>query len=198
MANLPQLRRVCWAEQGAVSDAGHKQRLDRGTPPRLFVKAVTARAKTSAGLLPFRHGATEPEVLLVHPGGPFWKNKDAGAWSVAKGEVEPNEDLCSAAEREFREETGFVPVGPYRSLGSVRQKSGKHVHAWAFEADFDCEALVSNEVELEWPPRTGRRARFPEVDRAAWWPISVARQKINSGQLPLLEALLRSLASNME
>jgi predicted NUDIX family NTP pyrophosphohydrolase len=154
--------------------------------------------KTSAGLLPFRRGARGLEVLLVHPGGPFWKNKDAGAWSIPKGEAEANEDLLASAERELREETGFVPRGPYRALGSAKLKGGKVVHAWAFEADFDPTELVSNDVELEWPPRSGRHARFPEVDRAAWWAISEARDKINSGQLPLLEALLQSLAPNME
>jgi len=138
------------------------------------------------------------EVLLVHPGGPFWKKKDAGAWSIPKGEAEPDEDLLAAAEREFREETGFVPRGPYRALGSARQKGGKLVHAWAFEGDFDSSALVSNEVELEWPPRSGRRTRFPEVDRAAWCSISEARERINPGQFQLVEALLQSLATNME
>jgi len=137
-------------------------------------------------------------VLLVHPGGPFWKKKDAGAWSIPKGEAEPDEDLLAAAEREFREETGFVPRGPYRALGSARQKGGKLVHAWAFEGDFDSSALVSNEVELEWPPRSGRRTRFPEVDRAAWCSISEARERINPGQFQLVEALLQSLATNME
>lgn len=137
-------------------------------------------------------------MLLVHPGGPFWKKKDAGAWSIPKGEAEPDEDLLAAAEREFREETGFVPRGPYRALGSARQKGGKLVHAWAFEGDFDSSALVSNEVELEWPPRSGRRTRFPEVDRAAWCSISEARERINPGQFQLVEALLQSLATNME
>ena len=152
----------------------------------------------SAGLLPYRSKNGTLEVLLVHPGGPLWKNKDDGAWSIPKGEVEPDEDLLRAAQRELSEETGFTAEGPFTALGSARLKSGKWVHAWAFSSEADPAALRSNDFEMEWPPRSGKRARFPEVDRAAWSPLDAARIKLNSGQLPLLAAFVERLAAGME
>ncbi len=131
------------------------------------------------------------EVLLVHPGGPFWRNKDAGAWSIPKGEIEEGEDALAAAIREVREETGFAVHGAFEPLAPVRQKSGKVVHAWAIEADLDPGKIASNTFELEWPPRSGRWQTFPEVDRGAWFPIAEARERIHPGQLPLIDELSR-------
>lgn len=149
--------------------------------------------KTSAGLLLFRRRQGVPEVFLVHPGGPFWAKKDAGAWSIPKGEAAPGEDLLSAARREFQEETGLGIDGDFRELAPVRQPSGKRVHAWAVEADLDADAIHSNSFEMEWPPRSGQRREFPEVDRAAWFDLPTARSKITKGQLGLLDQLERLL-----
>lgn len=153
-------------------------------------------AKTSAGLLMFRRrgGEGEPEVLLVHPGGPFWVNKDHGAWSIPKGEVEGGEDLLASARREFAEETGFRAGGPFIPLTPLRQPSGKVVHAWAVEGGADPERLRSNMVSIEWPPRSGRRREFPEVDRAGWFPLGQAAQKILPGQRGFLVELASLLA----
>ena len=159
---------------------------------------MSKSAKQSAGLLPFRIRDGELEVMLVHPGGPFWKKKDAGAWTIAKGEHESDEDALAAAERELQEETGFAAAPPFIPLGEIQQKSGKRVQAWAFEADFDVSALVSNDFELEWPPRSGKRGRFPEVDRAAYFRIPEAESKINSAQIPLLIALMQHLSKKSE
>src|SRR5690348_7570165 len=130
----------------------------------------------------FRRRGGEPEVLLVHPGGPFWAHKDDGAWSIPKGEVEAGEDLLASARREFAEETGFRAEGPFIPLTPLRQPGGKVVHAWAFEGDADPERLHSNMVSLEWPPKSGRRREFPEVDRAAWFSLGQAALKILPGQ----------------
>ena len=151
--------------------------------------------KTSAGLLLYRSGRGVPEVFLVHPGGPFWAKKDAGAWSIPKGEAEPGEDLLAAAMREFQEETGLAIDGDVRALAPVRQPSGKRVHAWALEADVDAGAIRSNSFEMEWPPRSGLRREFPEVDRAAWFDLPTARSKITKGQLGLLDQLERLLGT---
>jgi predicted NUDIX family NTP pyrophosphohydrolase len=151
-------------------------------------------AKTSAGLLVFRRGGGRIEVLLVHPGGPFWKNKDDGAWSIPKGEYDPGEDPLSAARREFEEETGIAPAGEFLALHEVRQAGGKLVRAWALEADYDSAAMRSNTFEMEWPPRSGRKQSFPEVDRAAWFALDEARVKILSGQVPLLEELAEKMS----
>ena len=156
-------------------------------------------AKTSAGLLMFRRRGGEPEVLLVHPGGPFWAHKDDGAWSIPKGEVEAGEDLLASARREFAEETGFRVEGPFIPLAPLRQPSGKVVHAWAIEGDADPERLRSNVVSIEWPPKSGRRREFPEVDRAGWFSLGQAAQKILPGQrgflLELASLLARGAAS---
>lgn len=148
-------------------------------------------SRKSAGLLLFRRRAGQLEVLLVHPGGPFWARKDEGAWSIPKGEIEETEDPLAAARREVREETGASPAGQFSALTPIRQAGGKVVHAWAVEGDFDPATLASNTFEMEWPPRSGRQQAFPEVDRAAWFVLDVARRKILKGQLPLLDELAR-------
>jgi predicted NUDIX family NTP pyrophosphohydrolase len=153
-------------------------------------------ARESAGVLLFRNGAA-PEVLLVHPGGPFWAKKDLGAWSIPKGEPDDGEDLRRCALRELAEELG--PAAPSLSpddlieLGSIRQKGGKVVHAWAAEGEFDPTALSSNSFELEWPPRSGRLSEFPEVDRAEWFDPAGAHRRILAAQGPFIERLLASL-----
>lgn len=131
--------------------------------------------------------------MLVHPGGPFWARKDDGAWSIPKGELHEGEDPVEAAKRELAEETGLVAVGTPLALPPVRQAGGKVVHAFAVEQDFDVTALRSNTFTLEWPPRSGTQRTFPEVDRAAWFPVAVARAKLLSGQVPLLDALVAAL-----
>jgi predicted NUDIX family NTP pyrophosphohydrolase len=144
----------------------------------------------SAGVLLYRRRPAL-EVLLVHPGGPFFARKDAGAWSIPKGELEPGEDLEARARREFFEETGTALPDdtPLEPLGEVRQKGGKRVHAFAAEGDLDAGAIVSNTFELQWPPRSGRTQTFPEVDRAAWFDLDTAREKINPAQAELLDRL---------
>ena len=129
------------------------------------------------------------EVLLVHPGGPFFKNKDAGAWSIPKGEADPDEDLLATAQREFQEETGITPSGPFVSLTPVKQKGGKSVHAWGFAGDCDPSTIVSNTFEMEWPPKSGRQVAFPEIDRAEFFDLVTASVKINLAQLALVEEL---------
>jgi predicted NUDIX family NTP pyrophosphohydrolase len=151
-------------------------------------------AKTSAGLLMFRRGRGEIlEVLLAKPGGPFWRGKDAGAWTLPKGEYEPPEEPMAAALREWREETGFPANPPFLSLGEVRQKSGKRVTAWAFEGDCDPAAVRSNEFEIEWPPGSGRRQSYPELEEVRWFAIDEARRKINAAQAAFLDRLLDSV-----
>jgi predicted NUDIX family NTP pyrophosphohydrolase len=153
-----------------------------------------ARRNESAGLLLFRASPGGVEVLLVHPGGPYWAKKDAGAWSVPKGELEPGEEPLAAARREVEEEIGVAVEGPFLPLGEVRQKAGKRVTAWAARAEFDPATLRSGTFEMEWPPRSGRRQVFPEVDRAEWFPLAEARVRILEGQRPLLDALERVTA----
>ena len=154
---------------------------------------MTRRAGESAGLLLFRRTPRGIEVFLAHPGGPFWKNKDAGAWTIPKGLVDEGEVPLEGARREFREETGIEPTGPFLSLGDIRQKAGKRVHAWAWEGDADPACAVSNEMRTEWPRGSGRWITFPEVDRCAWFSADEARVRINPAQAELigrLEALL--------
>lgn len=151
--------------------------------------------KQSAGLLLHRRRGATWEVFLVHPGGPFWAKKDAGAWSIPKGELEPDEDALAAAQRELTEETGFEVTGPFASLGAIRQVGGKTVHAFAAEADFDAAQIVSGTFPLEWPPRSGRFAEFPEVDRAAWFTPEAAAHAINPAQAELLARLRARLES---
>jgi predicted NUDIX family NTP pyrophosphohydrolase len=150
----------------------------------------TTLKKTSAGILLYRR-REELEVFLVHPGGPFWAKKDLGAWSLPKGEIGEGEDPLSAAIREFTEETGFTVNGEFRPLRPLRQPGGKTVMAWAVEGDCDPAELRSNLFSLEWPPKSGRRKDFPEVDRAAWFPIEEARKRILAGQSPFLDELLQ-------
>jgi predicted NUDIX family NTP pyrophosphohydrolase len=151
-------------------------------------------SKLSAGLLLYRHAAAGWEFLLAHPGGPFFARKDDGAWSIPKGLVDPGEDLLAAAQREFREETGFDPASPrYLPLGEVRQKGGKIVHAWAFEGDCDPAALQSNSFTLEWPPRSGRVQQVPEIDRVAFFDADQARRKLLEAQAELIDRALAAL-----
>ena len=150
--------------------------------------------RLSAGLLMHRHCGDRLEVLLVHPGGPFFKNKDDGVWSIPKGEPASDEDLLAAARREFEEETSIVPAGEFVPLDPVKQKGGKIVHAWAFAGDCDPTTVRSNVFLLEWPPRSGRQIEVPEVDRAAFFDLPTARRKINAGQAALLDQLETLLA----
>jgi predicted NUDIX family NTP pyrophosphohydrolase len=144
----------------------------------------------SAGILLFRRRPDGPEFLLVHPGGPFFRNRDLGVWTIPKGEIDPGEDPLTAAVREFREETGVEPAGPFVPLTPIRQKGGKQVLAWAAEGDLDPTAVRSNTFQLEWPPHSGRMQEFPEIDRAAFFPIDEARRRINPAQAALLDELL--------
>ena len=143
----------------------------------------------SAGVLAYRTKAGRVEVLLVHPGGPFWANKDEGAWSIPKGEFEPDEHAEAVARREFAEELGVALSVPLRPLGEIRQRGGKIVEAFAAELDLNADAIASNMFEIEWPPRSGKRQRFPEVDRAAWFDLAAAREKINAAQREFLDRL---------
>ena len=143
---------------------------------------------SSAGILMYRRTGPRLEVLLVHPGGPFWR-KDEGAWSIPKGEMDENEDAAAAARREFLEETGCALSGPLEPLGEVRQRGGKRVTAFAVEADLDVDAIKSNSFEIEWPPKGSRMQSFPEIDRAAWFDLAAAHKKILEGQRPLLDRL---------
>jgi predicted NUDIX family NTP pyrophosphohydrolase len=151
-------------------------------------------SKQSAGLLMYRRRAGELEFLLVHPGGPFWKAKDAGAWTIPKGEIEEGEDALAAAKREFEEELGFKLEGEFIELMPIKQKSGKRVQAWAFEGDCDTSQIKSNTFTMEWPPRSGKMSEFPEVDRAAFFDLREAKEKINPAQVALLEELGTKLA----
>jgi predicted NUDIX family NTP pyrophosphohydrolase len=150
--------------------------------------------KRSAGLLMFRRTKAELEVFLVHPGGPFWAGKDAGAWTIPKGEYGDGEEALAAARREFREETGFDANGEFIELGVIRQNSGKLVSGWAFEGDCDPEKLTSNFCSIEWPPHSHKMIDIPEVDRGAWFTLSAARAVILKTQRPFLEALSESVS----
>lgn len=145
--------------------------------------------KHSAGILLYRYQAHTLEVLLVHPGGPFWARRDAGAWSIPKGEYEDNEDPETAARREFEEETGHPLTGKLLPLAPVRQKAGKTVQAYACEGQLDVNKIHPNTFSIEWPPRSGRQQSFPEIDKAAWYTLAAAREKLLPAQLPLLDEL---------
>jgi predicted NUDIX family NTP pyrophosphohydrolase len=149
--------------------------------------------RLSAGLLMYRIKEGVLQVLLAHPGGPFFRNKDEGAWSIPKGEPDGDEDLLLTAQREFAEETGVTAKGPFLPLQPIQQKGGKIVHAWAFQGDCDTTALHSNTFTMEWPPKSGRQAEFPEVDRAEFFDLAAARKKIKAGQEGLLDQLQRSV-----
>lgn len=150
--------------------------------------------KQSAGLLLFRVVAGNLEVLLVHPGGPFWARKDDGSWSIPKGELSEGEDLFEAAIREFKEELGSSVTGEAIPLKPLRQPSGKIIYAWGVNGDFDTTTLKSNTFSMEWPPKSGQQREFPEVDRAAWFEIVAAKRKIHQGQVPLIEELERMVS----
>ena len=149
--------------------------------------------KKSAGLLMYRRGQRGLEVFLVHPGGPFWSKKDAGSWSIPKGEYVPGEDPFEVAKREFQEETSFEASGEFIPLTSRKQPSGKIITAWVFEGDCDASAVKSNTFLMEWPPGSGRQQEFPEVDRAGWFSVSVAKEKILKGQSGFLDELIQIL-----
>jgi predicted NUDIX family NTP pyrophosphohydrolase len=151
--------------------------------------------KQSAGILLYRQRAGGLEVFLVHPGGPFWARKDAGAWSIPKGEYSPDEEPLPAARREFAEETGARPEGPFLRLQPVRQRGGKVIVAWAAEGDLDPARLRSNTFEMEWPPRSGRTAEFPEVDRGEWFSVPAALERVNPAQRNLLCELRAALGA---
>ena len=153
--------------------------------------------KLSAGIMLYREQSKGIELFLVHPGGPFWAKKDAGAWSIAKGEYQPDDDALAAAKREFFEETGTqVPAGPEVELGMVKY-SNKELTAWAVKGSVDARRIHSNTFTMEWPPRTGRKQDFPEVDRAGWFDTSTAMQKLVPGQVPLVERLIAQLQLDM-
>jgi predicted NUDIX family NTP pyrophosphohydrolase len=150
--------------------------------------------RVSAGLLMYRKRNQQLEVLLVHLGGPFWTKKDAGAWFVPKGEVNPSENELSAAKREFAEETGLAPGENLLPLGSVKHKSGKKVSAWAFEGDCDPAALRSNTFEMEWPPHSGKTREFPEIDRAAFFTLDAAREKMHPAEFEFVSRLVKAIS----
>jgi predicted NUDIX family NTP pyrophosphohydrolase len=150
-------------------------------------------SKKSAGILLYRIKNKMLEVLLVHPGGPFWIKKDAGAWTIPKGELNENEEPFDAAMREMKEETGIILKGNFIELTPVKQKGGKLVYAWAKEQDVDLSDIKSNEFEMEWPPKSGKKKLFPEIDKADWFDLKTAKEKMNAGQLPLIEELIIKL-----
>ncbi len=143
--------------------------------------------KKSAGILLYRFRNKNPQVFLVHMGGPFWAKKDEGAWTIPKGEFSPEEDPLNAAKREFEEETGFSVVGKFIELSPIKQSGGKQIYAWAVEGDCDPAAIQSNTFTLEWPPKSGKQQEFPEIDRADWFSLQTAKQKILKGQKPLIQ-----------
>jgi len=159
---------------------------------------MATRGNVSAGLLLYRRVGGALEVFLAHPGGPFWRDRDLGAWTIPKGVLEDGEDPLAAAQREFAEETSVAPVGPFLSLGSVRQKAGKVVHAWAWEGDADPARVASNSMRSEWPRNSGRFITFPEVDRCEWFDPATARLKMNPAQAAFIDRLEAALAGGAE
>jgi predicted NUDIX family NTP pyrophosphohydrolase len=154
------------------------------------------RPNISAGLLLFRRSGTGLELFIAHPGGPFWKDRDTGAWTIPKGIVEAGEEFLDAARREFEEETSIQPTGPFIPLGSIRQKAGKTIHAWAFESDADPATIVSNKMRTEWPRGSGRWIEFPEIDRCGWFDPASAKAKMNPAQAELVDRLEAALTPN--
>ena len=152
------------------------------------------RRNASAGLLLFRRGASGLEIFLAHPGGPLWKSRDTGAWTIPKGLIDAGEDALDAARREFQEETGIKAQGPFLPLGSIRQKAGKVVHGWAWEGDADASGTTSNSAKLEWPRGSGRWVSYPEIDRCSWFSPGEARQKMNPAQAEFVDRLEALLA----
>ena len=150
---------------------------------------MIARRAVSSGILLYRRTSGPLEIFLAHPGGPFWARRDDGAWTIPKGMVDEGEDLLDAARREFREETGIEAAGPFVPLGSIKQKAGKTVHAWAWEGDADPTTIVSNTTRTEWPRGSGKWITYPEVDRCAWFVVDVARVKINPAQASFIDRL---------
>ena len=155
-------------------------------------------AKQSAGILLYRHFGGELQVFLAHPGGPFWARKDLGAWTIPKGEIGAGEDPLQAAKREFAEEIGVAVDGPFLALAPVRQRSGKTILAWAVEGECDAAKLRSNVFSMEWPPKSGKQAEFPEVDRAEWFSLPAARTKLLPGQLPLLDEIEAKVGAGLK
>jgi predicted NUDIX family NTP pyrophosphohydrolase len=159
----------------------------------LFTFSKGMKNKVSAGILLFRKVKSDLEVFIVHPGGPFWKNKDEGAWSIPKGEIDDGGNPLQTAIREFEEETGTRVSGNFIELHPVRLKSGKLIHAWALEGEMDASKITSNYIDIEWPPRSGKKLSIPEVDRAQWFTLEQASHKLNTGQVPLLKDLQQKL-----
>ena len=157
----------------------------------VLTRELASMPRISAGLMMYRIRDGKLQVLLAHPGGPFFKNKDEGAWTIPKGEVEPGEEFLETAKREFEEEIGITATGPFTALKPVRQKGGKIVHAWAFEGDCDPDATVSNTFTMEWPPRSGQQMEFPEIDRVGFFDVVAAKRKIKAGQEALIDELER-------
>jgi len=157
---------------------------------------VARSSKISAGLLLFRRARGGVELFLAHPGGPFWRRRDEGAWTIPKGIIEEGEDPLAAACREFEEETGITPAGPFLPLGSIRQKAGKTVHAWAWEGDADAARIRSNEMAVEWPRGSGKWQNYPEVDRCGWFDPPTAKRKINAAQSELIDRLEQLLTDS--
>jgi predicted NUDIX family NTP pyrophosphohydrolase len=150
-------------------------------------------ASQSAGILLYRVIDTHIEFFLVHPGGPFWQKKDLGAWTIPKGEFTAAENALAAAKREFEEETGLTLTGDFIKLSPVKQKAGKLIHAWALEGDIDASSISSNTFNLEWPPKSGKWKEFPEVDKAEWFALDMAKEKINPAQASFIDELLQKL-----
>ena len=158
-------------------------------------KKPATRRNTSAGLVLFRRGAKGLEIFLAHPGGPLWKSRDIGAWTIPKGLIDEGEDPLAAARREFREETGIDASGPFLPLGTIRQKAGKVVHGWAWEGDADAAATTSNTAKIEWPRKSGRWVSYPEIDRCGWFTAAAAREKMNPAQAEFIDRLEELLAA---
>jgi predicted NUDIX family NTP pyrophosphohydrolase len=177
-----------------VAGARYRVRFSQWTTVGIIPSAMTGKNEISAGLLVFRR-KPRLEVLLGHPGGPYWARKDPGAWSIPKGLVGPDGDLVAAARRELAEETSFIADGPLIALAPVRQKSGKIVHAFALEADFDLAQFASNSFEIEWPPRSGKRREFPEIDRVGYFGVDEAMEKILTYQQPFIRELLEKVGT---